>query len=363
MKMGTLEARLESIIDKSSKDLYNISTEYYSHKQQWDGTSKSQSRPSRYPSLLTSSAYNERFMFDHVVNEIENTPPCGRYQQAAVNAFHATRNGTRRHQVVGRVVDDVRATESRMKQDIDRMVNDKFKCTSIAIDALRDQLVILADEVRQLNRNAASQERRVEVLCHDVDSRREIINSMEAHMIDENSRIKRFGLEMDRLKEEVATKASLVDVKSGLKSTRLKSNASVTDLKAQLKKGNSTVMNEVNELKEWMQRQYLEGLEKQMHQISTNTQAFQKNLVEIMKRTVHEEVALTEHKCLSIIEKRSHTTSMHGDREKEYVKIITQIVTKVGQQPHSFRVSTHLLFSNIFVNLLYCDLGRNQDRI
>lgn len=330
MTMGALEDRLETIIDKSSKDLYNISAEYYSQKTQWEESRKS--RPSRYPSMLPSPAVrNERYVFDHIVNELENTAPCGQYQQAAVNAFHAIRNGSGHHPMGGRAANDVCAAESRIKQDVDRLVNDKFKCTSIAIDALRDQLVILADEIRQLNRNSTSQERRVDAICHDMDSRRGIINTMEAHILDENSRMKSIGLEMARLKEEVAAKASLVDVKTGLKSSRLKSNASLSDVKDQLKRGNTTVMNEVNELKEWMQKQYSLGLENQMHEISTSTQAFQRNLVDTMKSAVHEEVALTEQKFRSMIELEVQkiSTQSKGDRNKEYVKVISQIVTKV----------------------------------
>jgi chromosome segregation ATPase len=230
--------------------------------------------------------------------------------------------------------------ESRIQQNVDRLVNDKFKCTSIAIDALRDQLVILADEVRQLNRNATSQERRVDVLCHDADSRRGTINIMEAHMQEENSRIKSLGMEMERLKQEMATKASLVDVKTGLKSTRLKSNNSLSDLKAQL--------------------------EKQMQQISTGTQAFQRNLVDAMKQTVHEEVALVEGKSLAMLEKEAQKISLQNkdERDKECVKVISQIVTKVIRL---------LLFQNIVtISTCFCLTvptyftsysGRNKDRI
>jgi hypothetical protein len=314
MNMGesTLEDRLATIIDKSSKDLYNISTEYYSQKKEWEGSLHSQSRPSRCASLLLSSPVKGSCMFDHIVKEIENRTPCGPYQQAAVSAFRAARNGSRHHSMGGRTAAaEDHTLESRIQQNVDRLVNDKFKCTSIAIDALRDQLVILADEVRQLNRNATSQERRVDVLCHDADSRRGTINIMEAHMQEENSRIKSLGMEMERLKQEMATKASLVDVKTGLKSTRLKSNNSLSDLKAQL--------------------------EKQMQQISTGTQAFQRNLVDAMKQTVHEEVALVEGKSLAMLEKISLQNK--DERDKEYVKVISQIVTKVIRPHPTFKIS------------------------
>ena len=55
-------------------------------------------------------------------------------------------------------------------------------------------------------------------------------------------------MEMERLKQEVATKASLFDVNTGLKSTKLKSNNSLSDLKAQLKRDNRIVMNEDNDM-------------------------------------------------------------------------------------------------------------------
>jgi hypothetical protein len=370
MNMGesTLEDRLATIIDKSSKDLYNISTDYYSQKKEWEGSLHSQSRPSRCASLLLSSPVKGSCMFDHIVKEIENRTPCGPYQQAAVSAFRAARNGSRHHSMGGctAAAEDSHTLESRIQQNVDRLVNDKLKCTSIAIDALRDQLVILADEVRQLNRNATSQERRVDVLCHDADSRRGTINIMEAHMQEENSRIKSLGMEMERLKQEVATKASLVDVKTGLKSTRLKSNHSLSDLKAQLKRDNITVMNEVNDMKAFIQKQHLECFDKQMQQMSTGTQAFQRNLVDAMKQTVHEEVALVEGKSLSMLEKEAQKISLQNkdERDKEYVKVISQIVTKVIRP---------LLFQNIVTISTCCCLtvptyfasysDRNKDRI
>lgn len=363
-----MEDRLETIIDKSSKDLYNISTEYYSQKKQWEGSCNNlKSRPSRCASLLPSSRVKSGGMFDHIVNEIENGTPCGPYQQAAVNAFHSARNGTRHHVMGGRTAEDVRVLESRIQQNVDRLVNDKFKCTSIAIDALRDQLVILADEVRQLNRNATSQERRVDVLCHDADSRRGTINSMEAHMQDENSRIKSLGMEMERLKQEVATKASLVDVKTGLKSTRLKSNTSLSDLKAQLKRNNITVMQEVNDMKVLVQKQHLEGVETQMHHTSTSTQAFQRNLVDVMKQSVHEEVALIEKKCLAMIEHEAQKISMQNkdERDKEYVKVISQIVTKVNRShPHFYDIVTISTCCCLTVPMYFASYsGRIKDRI
>ena len=278
------EGQIGTIIEKTNKDLHHVSLEYETQMKQRRGSSNSHPRSTVRPPLLLGEDYGSR-MFDDVVNEIENKSPCGPHQKAAINAFRSTGNGTQ--------------GDHRKKQTIDRTVDDRCNSASRAIDALRDQVLALADEVRQLNRNAASQERRVEALSHDVDGRRGIIN---AHMVDENRWMRSIESEIGQLKQDISVKASLAEVKTGLESTRCGStmsiDAAVSPLQAQMKIECSSVMNEVNALRVTMQNQ--------LSEVSTSTQAFQRNLIEAVEEN-----------------------SKH--RKKEYVNIISQIIATVSR--------------------------------
>jgi hypothetical protein len=289
------KGQIGTIIEKTNKDLHHVSLEYETQMKQRRGSSNSYKRSTVRPP------------------EIENQLPCGPHQKAAINAFCATGNGTRSCARPGSPSED-----NRKKQTIDRTVGDRCNSASRAIDALRDQVLALADEVRQLNRTAASQERRVEALSHDVDGRKGLINSVEAHMSDENRWMRSIESEIGQLKQDISAKASLAEVKTGLESTRRGStmsiDAAVSPLQAQMKIECSSVMNEVNALKVTMRHQISE----QMKEMSTSTQTFQRNLIETIKNVVKEEAALAVEE-----------NSKHGN--KEYVSIISQIVATVSR--------------------------------
>jgi hypothetical protein len=139
----------------------------------------------------------------------------------------------------------------------------------------------------------------VEALSHDVDGRRGIIN---AHMVDENRWMQSIESKIGQLKQDISVKASLAEVKIGLESTRcgctMSIDAAVSPLQAQMKIECSSVMNEVNALRVTMQNQ--------LSEVSTSTQAFQRNLIEAVEEN-----------------------SKHG--KKEYVNIISQIVATVSR--------------------------------
>ena len=213
--MDNIDDKLNSLIDKTNNDLHQLSLEYNSQKNR--------------------------------------TTTCGPHQKAARNAFRAlTRTGsgyTNRIKVDRPVVDDDRVSTSR------------------AIDALLDQVLALANEVRDMNRTVSSNERRVEGLCHNVEG---------------------IDLELGRIQQDITSKASLSDVTAGLESTRrgsaLSINAALSPLQARLKM-DIGAMNEVNDVRATLQH---------LDTITNTTQAFQKNLTETMKMVVKEE-------CVSMI--------------------------------------------------------------
>lgn len=331
------KGKIETIIEKTNKDLHHVSLEYEMQMKQRRGSSNSYKRSTVRPPLLLGEDYGSG-MFEHVVNKIENKLPCGLHQKAAINAFRATGNGTRSRARPGSPSED-----NRKKQNIDRTVDNRCNSASRAIDALRDQVLALADEIRQLNRTAASQERRVEALSHDVDGRRGIINSVEAHMSDENRWMRSIESEIGQLKQDISAKASLAEVKTGLESTRRGStmsiDAAVSPLQAQMKIECSSVMNEVNALRVTMQHQISE----QMKEMSTSTQTFQRNLIETVKLVVKEEATLAVEE-----------NSKHGN--KENVNIISQIVATVSRLSIPSHRSTQ---SNFFFRILVNPLLTN----
>ena len=211
--MDNIDDKLNSIIDKTNNDLHHLSLEYNSQKNR--------------------------------------TTTCGPHQKAARNAFHALTRTGNRIKVDRPVVDDDRVSTSR------------------AIDALLDQVLALANGVRDMNRTASSNERRVEGLCHNVEG---------------------IDLELRRMKQDITSKASLNDVTAGLESTRrgsaLSINAALSPLQAQLKIDIVAAMNEVNDVRATLQKQISDHLDT----ISNTTLAFQKNLMETMKMVVKEEV-------------------------------------------------------------------------
>jgi len=218
-----------------------------------------------------SSAYQPRNtddgtrIFRDVLNNIENQTPCGPHQRAALKAFHAT---TRRPLSRG----------TTRSSNVDRHVEEKLKSSSLAIDALRDQLVALSDEVRQLNRTKQLQQKRIDGLV-------DIVYSLD-------------NTEIGHIKQAVDEKVSIVDLDTAIAKERQK------------------MMVEINTL-----------MDRQQQQISQSTQAFQRNLVDTVQQAVKEEAAQIEKKCLDAVQKLKD--------DKGYVKLITQIVTEASVEIES----------------------------
>eukprot|EP01082_Thalassiosira_pseudonana_P005445 g5082.t1 g5082 contig18:601648-604748(-) len=231
------EMQLASIIEKSNKNLLKLTSEYDAIK------SKRQQQNTSYSQPLLYHPHRPSAVQQHVEQSAHNPPQPGPHQKAAIAAFHAT--GVKRP--------ISRSSEDDLLRRAERIVNDKLTTTSRAIDALRDQVDILANEVRQLNKEAAtkakgiaSQERRIDVLCHDFDSRREVINSIEEHMIDVADWRKSVGSEISGLKQslvqqgrDLSTRATSSELKAGLESSELSFTTAVAPLSSILRQVNT----------------------------------------------------------------------------------------------------------------------------
>lgn len=62
--------------------------------------------------------------------------------------------------------------------ETERVMNEKLKPISLAIDALRDQICNVADECKALNGQSARVERRLDAACYDIDRRSSVINDI-----------------------------------------------------------------------------------------------------------------------------------------------------------------------------------------
>lgn len=164
------EQQLASIIERSDQNLHHLTSEF-------NRTKSSHPRPS-------SESHNNAMKHIKSTNRrVEGT-----YEKAAHDAFNTA--VTMNHQKV-----QPHTSEGHPRivlgLETERMLNDKLKSTSRAIDALRDQICIIADECKALNSHLARTERRVDVICHDVDSKGNAMNSIEAQLASDIDHLKR----------------------------------------------------------------------------------------------------------------------------------------------------------------------------
>ena len=149
------------------------------------------------------------------------------------------------------------------------------------------------------------QERSLQVLSNDAYNRRGVIDELEAN-----------SSEIQHLKQ------ALAQLQHSLESTRagstLSIDAAVAPLQAQMKNERRTMMNEINALREIVEKQLSHSMEKQMQQISHTIQ-----------RAVKEEAAITEKKCIDVFSEKNKND------EKYIIKIITEIITKATTEIES----------------------------
>lgn len=182
------EEQLASIIERSDKHLHQLSSEYSKVKanrpthREYNVNARS---VSNCPQMQTTS-----FQSRNTNERIE-----GIHERAAYVAFN-----TAVTRPTSRSSNDelMRRVELRTMQTVERALNEKLTSTSKAIDALRDQICLVNNEVRDLNNQASrtstsltAQERRLDVICHDFDTKRDEINSIEGRIAIETSNLKR----------------------------------------------------------------------------------------------------------------------------------------------------------------------------
>lgn len=169
------EEQLASIIERSDRNLSQLNAEFHSVK------SNRLSGQQTMPRSSVKPRHAER---------VE-----GMYERAAYEAFNTaiTRPASRSSEN-----DLMRKIELKTRQTVERALNDKLTSTSRAIDALRDQISGVTDEIRELNTTASqtkrclsTQEHRLDVMCHDVDMKRGALNDIEAHVANEISVLKK----------------------------------------------------------------------------------------------------------------------------------------------------------------------------
>ena len=352
------EHQLACIIDKSNKNLTKLSSEYGELKRRHDF--KSHSRSVLYPPAppLDNQAC-------HFYNENDDTiqrHSCGPHQQAAMAAFHATKSGNKITRPISRSSEDdiLRRLDTRTKQSVERMVNDKLTVTSRSVDALRDQIAVLADEVRALNQNASStaqslssQERSVDLLRHDLDSRREFLLKMESYCLDENTWRKSVGSEITHLKQalaqqrqDISTKATSVDVNAGLESAKLETSmsmaAAISPLQTSIQDEIRVIMNDVSSWKESMDQK-----------ISEKMQPYHENIATTMRDAIKAEAKATEKRCQDMLERHLCGASTQGnaaplnDSTSMKDELATENSTPYFHDKKSLDMITHIVIKTV----------------
>lgn len=193
----------------------------------------------------------------------------------------ASKLGTRQ-----RAIDDIedwaRIVETRVSRRLHQLVAEGSSVTVRAVDALRNHVEILSDEVSASNNSALrcrksleALERRVGLLEDDV------------------------GNELLRLRNHV--------------------NAREDALQSSLQR----VQGQIDSLSERSEKTISERVERQ---ISDSIQPFQRNLVETIQQVVKGEVAQSQRKCLDMIEARFGEQQEKG--RDESVKLTTKIITR-----------------------------------
>ena len=251
------ERRLASILDKSRSSLLDINAKY--------------ERRSKHNALCG----------------IENLN-CGPHQRAAIEAFHATVN-------IPSSDDEVyRSVEPR----ISKYVDDKLVVKARAIDALRDQITALTDDIHQLAKDStrttkavSHQDRRLDRLSNECQSRQDNLSNIEASISNEKEWRGKIEVELVALVEstrqqrgELDNKADLTNLLHRLESVKLETTNAIT---SEIPPLQASIKRDINTLKESMKEE-----------VSRNIQPFQANMMETLKVAVEKETKLSIEKEL-----------------------------------------------------------------
>ena len=324
------EKQLASIIERSDRNLHQLSSEYSKVK-----ASKSQQHEYNANAMPVNTLQHMQAAGSQPRNI--NHRVDGTHERAAYNAFNAaiTRPPSRSsdEEIMKRV-------EVRMIQTVETALNKKLVSTSKAIDALRDQICLVSSEVRDLNNQASrtsnsiiAQERRLDVICHDFDTKHGEINSIE-----------------DRIKREL--KYLLHSSESNMKTNLTTSIRGTvldelgTDQKGRLAAMKSSLMNTITDAV----KTEINRLEKQcLGVIDTNGKQLATNL----KQSMNEQADAQRKEVVEIITKIITVTA--AELEKN---MMSEVAKKLEQMMTSEVASSNIDVANLHetVELLKNDL-------
>ena len=190
------ERRLAAILDKSRNSLLDINANY--------------DRRSKHNTLCS----------------IENLH-LGPHERKAIQAFQA-----RVDVPLTRPLS--RSTDDEVSTRISKYVDDKLVVKARAIDALRDQISALSDDIGQMAKDStrttkavSKQERRLDLLSTEFDSRKNNLSNIEASILNETdwkakveSELKGLVQSTMQLKGELPNKADLTSLNTILESVK-----------------------------------------------------------------------------------------------------------------------------------------------
>ncbi|KAL7489494.1 hypothetical protein ACHAW6_015125 [Cyclotella cf. meneghiniana] len=275
------EKKLASIIEKSNQNLTELTSEYNRVKSQRPATYE---RPvSHLPAPVEHPQPIKEFRC--VEKKIE-----GPHEKAALHAFKTTIT----RPVARSYEDDImRRIETWTRHCVESTMDEKLTSTSRAIDALRDQIYAVAEEVRELHNQTSrttmtisSCDRRIDAICHDR-------KSIEAHLADEISSIK--DLFSQSIEQGMSTTVSPIELKSAIETAELNTKMMISGALAPLRTSFRTELSSA--LKELASvKASLEGF------VDEKTATIEAKLLKSQTSLVKMENDAVTKKCLGVLE-------------------------------------------------------------
>ena len=194
------------------------------------------------------------------------------YQSAAIASFHATRGvGITRPMPKSVEADLTRRIESSVRRSVELLINDKLSTTERAVDIVRGQMSAISDnisrqsrEVGSFNTALSSQERVLDALKHEVNSRRGMLVKLESFSVDDTTWHNSVNQELALLKQKTtqyrediigrATSAELKELMNSVHLTATSSvDAAVTPIHASIQKHFEAVQKKMQNLENTQQ--------------------------------------------------------------------------------------------------------------
>eukprot|EP00986_Skeletonema_menzelii_P013450 scaffold7852_cov151-Skeletonema_menzelii.AAC.15 len=247
------ERRLAAILDKSRNSLNDINATY--------------DRRSKHNTLCS----------------LENNLHLGPHERKAIQAFQAKVDVP-----LSRPLS--RSTDDEVSTRISKYVDDKLVVKARAIDALRDQISALSDDIRQMAKDStrttkavSKQERRLDLLSTEIETRQNNLSNTKANEKDWKAKVeaelKALVQSTMQLKGELPNKADLSSLSTSLESAKSETATSISLAVSPLQ---TSIKREISALRESMKEE-----------VSINIQPFQANLMETLKVAVERETKLS----------------------------------------------------------------------